>query len=406
MKNLKRNPDKIYLFKIFIPIFLFLTGFSVTGQNKNLQELINNSFDGDTIYLTEGTYIATPENFTEEFCGNCINHNTLVNGTAGFVVQDKSLHIRGNNSDEVVLITNAGYGLFFVNSNNSSVSGVTIGGCKRDTSSNATNGSIVLRNSNVLIENCTLSNDTVRKSKTPIAGISGIVLRENSNAVIKSNRILNNTWDGIALYRGSSAVIEDNIIKTGRGAGIGITWDARAIILRNEISGFWKGIGTFGNSYALVKNNSVYNNLGWGIVISGNSIMILENNVITRNGNCGVAPWADSNETASGVITNNIISDNGWRKEWVCPQVGLWMNADSSRFIFSYNNVWNNLNGNYLNIENLTGHIGNISIEPDFISAENFHLKHGLLLRPAGKPSILNKYGTRSHIGIDGGPDA
>lgn len=327
-------------------------------------------------------------------------------GTKGFIITDKTLHIIGEEKEKVLLKTNAGYGLIFINSPNSSISNVTIMGGVRDTSGDATNAGIVLKYSKVRITNCVISNDTVRPNKTPIVGISGIILREGSEALIKNNIIRNNTWDGIALYRGAVALITDNVIENGRGAGIGITWDAAVIVLRNKVSGFWKGIGTFGTSNAIVRNNAIFDNLGWGIVITGNSHMLAENNVITRNGNCGIAPWCDSSETATGVITNNIITENGWRKEWVCPQVGLWMNADSSRFKFSYNDVWNNNMGDYKDITNLTDINGNLSVNPLFKSKFNFSLQSDSPLFNKGDPVITNLDGSRSHIGINGGQSA
>jgi parallel beta-helix repeat protein len=311
--------------------------------------------------------------------------------------------LRGEDKEKVILKTNAGYGVLFVNSPHSSISSLTISGGVRDTSGDATNGGIVLKYSKVRIFDCIISNDTVRPIKTPVVGICGIVLREGSEAIIRNNIIRNNTWDGIALYRGAVAYIMDNVIENGRGAGIGITWDASALVLRNRVSGYWKGIGTFGTSNAIVKNNAVFDNLGWGIVITGNSHMLVENNVITRNGNCGIAPWCDSTEFATAVITNNIITENGWRKEWVCPQVGLWMNAPSSRFQFTYNNVWNNTAGDYMEIDNLTGTNGNVSIDPKFKSNSDFTLQTDSPLINTGNPQITNLDGLRSSIGIEGG---
>jgi parallel beta-helix repeat protein len=385
-------------------LFVFITD-SYT-QGIDLQYIIDKAKDNDTIFLGEGVYEAVPSSFTDELCGNCLEHKTNVFGTKGFFIKDKSLHIAGVNREKVILKTNAGYGFLFFNSINSSISGVTIGSGVRDTSGDATNASIVLKFSRVTIENCILSNDTLRNIKIPIVGISGVVIRESSEAIIRNNLIRNNTWDGIALYRGASALITDNIIENGRGAGIGVTWDATAIILRNRVSGFWKGIGSFGTSNVTVRNNIVFDNLGWGIVITGNSHMLAENNVVTRNGNCGIAPWCDSSEFATGIITNNIITENGWRKEWVCPQVGYWLNGDSTRFIFEYNNVWNNFAGDYKEIENQTGINGNISKDPMFISKFDFGLRSGSPMLNAGNPLITNSDGSRSHIGSEGGQSA
>lgn len=384
--------------------FLILCCSNIFSQKEyDLQSIIDKAKDGETIVLKAGVYEAVPTAYTEELCGNCLNHQTSVTGTKGFVIKDKSLNIKGEDKEKVILKTNAGYGVLFINSTHSTISNLTIGGGVRDTSGDATNGGIVLKYSKVRIFDCIISNDTVRISKIPIVGICGIVLREGSEAIIRNNVIRNNTWDGIALYRGATGYIMDNVIENGRGAGIGITWDASAIVERNSVSGYWKGIGTFGTSNAIVKNNAIFDNLGWGIVISGNSFMDAENNVITRNGNCGIAPWCDSSEHAGGVITNNIITENGWRKEWVCPQVGLWMNAYRERFTFSYNDVWNNTAGEYKDIDNLTGIDGNVSVDPIFKSKFDFTISIVSPLLNSGNPAITNLDGSRSHIGIDGG---
>lgn len=384
-------------------IILFQQSILLMAQTADLQALINNAKNGETIILKAGIYEAEPTEYVEELCGNCMEHQTTVHGTKGFVIKDKTVHIKGEDKEKVILKTNAGYGMLFVNSTHSSISNITIAGGIRDTSGDATNGGVVLKYSKVRIFDCIISNDTVRSSITPIVGICGIVLREGSEAIIRNNIIRNNSWDGIALYRGAVAYIMDNTIENGRGAGIGVTWDACAIVLRNRVSGYWKGIGTFGTSTAIVKNNAVFDNLGWGIVITGNSHMLCENNVITRNGNCGIAPWCDSLETATAVITNNIITENGWRNEWVCPRVGLWMNADSSRFKFTYNNVWNNTAGDYEDISNLSGLNGNTSADPFFRSKYDFGLQSRSPLLNAGNPDVTNPDGSQSHMGIEGG---
>jgi parallel beta-helix repeat protein len=387
-------------------IFILFISFTVTcfAQKKNdLQTLIDKAKNGETIILKAGVYEASAFPYQDELCGNCVEHKTRVWGTAGFIIKDKTIHIKGIHRDSVIIKTNAGYGIIFHNSQHSSISNVTIGGGIRDTSGDATNGGIVLKYSKVRIFDCKISNDTVRKSKTPIVGICGIVLRENSEAIIRNNLISFNTWDGIALYRGANAYIIDNVIEYGRGVGIGITWDAAATVLRNRVSYYWKGIGTFGTSNAVVKNNAVFDNLGWGLVISGNSHMLAENNVITRNGNCGIAPWADSTENATGVIVNNIITENGWRKEWVCPQVGYWMNSPPGKFIFKFNDVWNNADGNYRMTDDLTEIDGNVSVDPMFNGKFDFSLQNSSPLFFTGSTDITNPDGTRSHMGIDGG---
>ena len=264
----------------------------------------------------------------------------------------------------------------------------------------ATDAAVVVRGGRVTVSGCDLSDNTSRID-TVVVGIGGVFGREGAEIVISDNEIRNNGWDGVALYRGATAFIGDNVIADGRGAGIGITWDAVAVVYRNRISGYWKGIGTFGDSRAVVKRNVVFDNLGWGIIATGTSFLDASNNVVYRNGNCGIAVWS---ETCSARFTNNIVALNGWREEWVCPRVGIWINGVNERVEFSYNDVWGNTAGQYEGIEDQTGINGNLSIDPRFSEAGLFIPPEGSVLWDAGNPLITDPDGTRSDIGIGDNP--
>ena len=369
---------------------------------QSLIQAIESANSGDEIYLFPGTYKAQPSDFVEPLCGNCETHATEVQASVGYHINNKSLKIIGSNKDSVILITGAGYGILFDHSPASEIRNVTITGGKRDLDGNATDAGIVVRFSSVTVENCNIiNNDHLQDSV--VVGIGGIFGREGSEITIRNNRIENNGWDGIALYRGAKAYIFDNVINQGRGAGIGITWDASAIVMRNRISNYWKGIGTFGNSQAVVTNNCVFDNLGWGIIATGFSMMEVRNNVITHNGNCGFAAWS---EEARGYVKNNIIVNNGWRDEWVCPCVGVWMNGKLANFPVSYNNVWNNSAGNYLDMPEWTDKYGNLSVDPQFVDSLDFRLKPTSPLIGQGDPYYTNLDGSRSDMGAYGGQNA
>jgi len=369
---------------------------------NSLETAIEKAETGDEIYLLPGTYEATPTEFIENLCGNCEEHATQVSATVGYHTKDKALKIRGRDKDSVILITNAGYGILFDHSRGSEISDVTITGGKRDLDGNATDAAVVVKFSRVTVENCRII-DNEHMLDSVVVGIGGVFGREKSDIIIRNNLIENNGWDGIALYRGAKAYITDNVINTGRGAGIGITWDANAIVLRNRISNYWKGIGTFGNSWAVVSNNMVFDNLGWGIVATGFSMMEVRNNVIARNGNCGFAAWS---EDARGYVKNNIIVDNGWKEEWVCPCVGIWMKCKLANFPVSYNNVWNNTAGNYKGMPEWTDKYGNLSLDPGFVDSLDFRLKPGSPLRGMGDPYYTNPDGSTSDMGAYGGQGA
>jgi len=369
---------------------------------RDLQYAFDQAKDEDTIFIFPGTYEAKPEEYIEELCGNCQEHKTRVTATRGFIIQNKGLNIIGSGKDTTILVTKAGYGVLFEHSRNSFITELKITGGKRDPDGNATDAGIVTKFSTVTIKDLEISDNTHRLDGV-VVGIGGIFGRENSEIDILNSRIQNNGWDGVALYRGATAYIADNVICDGRGAGIGITWDAVATVYRNEISGYWKGIGTFGNSRAVVRNNLVHENLGWGIIATGTSFMDASNNVITRNGNCGFAVWCAE---CNGVCTNNIVSENGWRKEWVCPCVGVWATDINPNFPITYNDVWNNNAGNYKDMPDQTEQNGNLSVDPLFESQTDFHLKPGSPLIDKGNPLLTDPDGSISDPGLYGGPNA
>jgi len=369
---------------------------------RDLQVALDYAFDQDRIMILPGTYEARPDSYPEDLCGNCQEHKTYVKATRGFLIKDKALEIVGSGADKTILVTKAGYGVLFDHSRGSTIRDLTITGGIRDPDGNATDAGVVAKFSSVTIKNVQISGNT-HQLEGVVVGIGGIFGRENSELFISNNVIEKNGWDGIALYRGANAYIADNLICDGRGAGIGITWDATAIVYRNQISGYWKGIGTFGDSRAVVRNNAVYDNLGWGIIVTGNSFMEASNNVVTRNGNCGMAPWS---ETAHGVFMNNIVTENGWRKEWVCPCVGIWMYGKPENFVISHNDIWKNKEGNYKDMEDLTGKDGNLSQDPLFESRTDFRLMPHSPCINSGDSTFTDPDGSNSDIGIYGGPGA
>jgi hypothetical protein len=366
----------------------------------DLQAAIDLASPGDTLLIPAGVYEAIPTMYDEAICGNCVELLTPVRASIGFRITGKPLVLVGEDRESTVLITNAGYGVFFDWSWGSRITNLTITGGVRDPDGNATDAAIVVKHSRVIVENVLIRDNTSRID-TVVVGIGGVFGREGSEVFILNNDFRRNGWDGVALYRGASAVIADNTIEGGRGAGIGITWDASAMVFRNRISGYWKGIGAFGDSWASVRNNVVFDNLGWGIVATGKAYMEVANNVIHHNGNCGFAVWEP---TAKGVLKNNIITANGWREEWVCPGVGIWMNAHPDDFPVLFNDVWGNASGQYEGIPDQTGINGNISDDPMLSVDGSFALGLGSPCIDTGDSAAADTDGSRCDIGIYGGP--
>jgi len=377
-------------------------GSYANGYYNDLQTAIDKAADADTIRLSPGVFRAKQFAFPETLCGNCEKHITEVEATRGFLIQGKKLIIIGSGADSTTLITNAGYGLLFLNSSNSAIISLKITGGKRDPDGKATDAAIVVRQSRVTITRCLIA-DNVDRPDSLVVGIGGIFGREGAELFIFGNEFFNNGWDGIALYRGATAVIADNVINGGRGAGIGITWDAAAQVYRNEISNYWKGIGAFGATRVVASNNIVKDNLGWGIIATGTACMDVTNNLVINNGNCGLAIWSDE---CSGRFANNIVTKNGWREQWVCPPVGFWNYGQTANFIISHNNIFDNKEGEYRDMPDFTDKFGNISIDPIFVSENDYHLKAGSPCINSGDSLITDNDGSVSDMGIYGGPRA
>ena len=381
--------------------------FAVTLQverGSDLQAIIDFAATGDTLTLGAKDFEARPSQFADPLCGNCADPADGAKATTGFVIRNKRLIIIGADRAGTRLITNAGYGVYFENADGSMLANLTVTGGVRDGDGNATDAAVVVRNSRVTIENCNLSDNANRHlDSTVIVGIGGIFGREGADITVRNCRIAHNGWDGVALYRGATAVITDCVIADGRGAGIGVTWDASCYAYRNEITGFWKGIGSFGTAVLVARNNRVHDNLGWGLVATGRSFADFSNNVVYHNGNCGIAPWSTE---ARGRIINNIVARNGWREQWVCPCVGVWNYGDWAKWEFTNNIVWDNQAGNYEGIWDQTDLNGNLNVDPLFVDETDFLLQENSPARHVGDSAVYNVDGSRSHIGLTGGPQA
>ncbi|HDS30601.1 MAG TPA: right-handed parallel beta-helix repeat-containing protein [Firmicutes bacterium] len=220
----------------------------------------------------------------------------------------------------------------------------------------------------------------------------------------------------MALYRGAVAQIHDNEIWNGRGAGIGITWDAHVLVVRNEIHGYWKGIGSFGNSRVGVYNNFVHDLDGWGIIATGTSDMICRNNTVIHCGNVGISGW--SNEARIEIV-NNIIAFNGTKEQWVAPRVGIWMNCSDGNYKIAYNAIHGNHDAavafgykvfdddtwSYEEEREFIGIDGNIGDDP-MIDGDSYRIESISPCIDTGDPEILDPDNSRSDIGATGGPFA
>jgi len=207
-----------------------------------------------------------------------------------------------------------------------------------------------------------------------------------SSPTIKSNIIINNHGPVVINNQGM-------VISGSYGAGIGCFMSS-AIITNNIIknnSGFAGAVFVLGDDK--ICNNLIYDNsalVGGGVILFGG---LLINNTIVGNdvniqggGGLGgnVYIVGDNEFSLSLMILNNIIcnakSGGGISGEG---------NIDVS--VMSFNNVWGNVGGNYLEMSDQTGINGNISEDPLFVDAQakDFHLQMDSPCIDAGDPDYV-----------------
>jgi len=325
MKKRKFNPVIIILLLAFLVIYLSRKNAEIDNA-VDLIRIFSEPVVNRDIKLRSGTYELDPIKIVDDTCGNCEDPDQSVNATAGLVISGKNITISGPEDNSAVIVTNSGYGLYLLNCSNITLENLTITGGIRDSSADATDAAIVIKNSYAIIRNNIIRDnigDSVLINKNVI-GIMGICGRENSKIEIYNNRILNNSWDGIALYRDSEAIITENIIDGvegaggkaggGRGVAIGVTWNAKAEITYNLIKNYWKGIGLFVDARGVVKSNFIENCLTWGISIwdagNGEPQGFIEENIIFDTGAMGAA-ITSSTENEPGFFKNNFIVKTG-----------------------------------------------------------------------------------------------
>jgi hypothetical protein len=395
--------------------------------SRSLQDAIDGATDAQTIRVAAGIHEANATEAVDPTCGNCADEDYRVDVpiTVGFTVVGKSVHIVGASAEQTVLQTGAGYGLYFERAGQSTVEDLTVTGGVRDADGRATDAAIVVRYTDLTVRNVDIidNNDLYTGDPDPVVGIMGIAGREGADITVLQSRVLNSSWDGITLYRSDPEVggsearalvidtlvgcTEDCVSTAGRGVGIASTWDSSLEVSNSEVHHYWKGIGTFGNSTALLTNNLVRDQHGWGLIISGESTATVHNNVIANNGTTGMAAWS---EDISASFVNNIVTGNGWNPdEWVGKRTGFWLNADVE---FSWNDVWDNQVSDvctgYPTCSPVAfeGLDGNLSVDPDYADGSAGSISPSSPVVDLGEPEILDVDGTRSDMGLGGGPGA
>ncbi len=221
---------------------------------------------------------------------------------------------------------------------------------------------------------------------------------ENTSAKMSNSLITKCDRSGISVDVGSPT-IKDNMINGIVHEGIHVA-SGTPLIEGNTIYNNIDGIITdFASS--IIKRNIIYNNSRYGVdnrnANDQNIIATIDHNTIDNNGDAGI-----NCDNSNPMITNNIIT-NTFRVAGNCGGAGI--RATSNGFPTSrFNDLWNNLGGNYCDAGNavILSKEGDISADPMYVDASNgdYHVQENSPCIDAGDPnSELDSDGTRTDMG-------
>jgi hypothetical protein len=325
----------------------------------SIQKCINICSFGDTVYVANGVYqervVMIPGlSLIGAGMDSCVINSTLVNfpqGTYTIRVTD-SCYLSGF---QIIPFSNFNQGI-----------------------------GIYIREEPGIYVNAFIVNNTIKQAYTGI-GFSGYNAT-TTNTIIKLNHIFAVT-QGIRCELNRPTISQNFIFAKWYGLVSTInslpTYENNTVVLDDPqaVSGYSGGF----HIRSILKNNSFYIYQGEKAIYEiGDSVI---NNVITGNPEYGM--WTQN----GGVIINNIIKG---------AQTGVDHDISTPLPQFQYNDLW----GNEINYIGIIPDSTNIYNDPMLMNVDSMdlHLQKYSPLIDAGDPGIIDRDGSRSDIGLYGGP--
>jgi|SRR5271166_241763 len=362
-----------------VTAFVHASVINVPASQPTIQDAINAARNGDIVLVAPGTYF---ENIN--FNGKAIT----VKSASG----KKVTIIDGGHANSVVTF-DSGEGLKSVlhgftirngeanNSSNFDGGGISIYNASPTITGNIVNqnnavnggGGISLRFSSALVQNNLVENNSQTTGYSGGVGGGGVAVSGAGAARVIGNTIQNNSWvsangGGITLFAAGTPTLENNIIEGndaysgGQGGGIWIVNDSDAVIVQN-----------------LIYNNSADQGSGiYFLVPSGDNGPLLVNNTIvgTSSSPQGSAVYASGFDDQVQFFNNLMIGPSGGNAVF-CDST-----YDKTPPTFTDNDAFSSTgSGLQGTCVAQASNNGNISADPMFKGAMNFHLQ-------AGSPAI------------------
>ena len=354
----------------------------------SIQKCINISVFGDTIYVANGVY--------EEQVVMIAGLSLIGAGTDSCIVDSRNFPPQGLHTIEIAdscLIKgfyirtsnnfDYGYGIYTIGQNglvtennfSNANTGIYLYGTKimayKNYFFNIRRG-ITVANSNSIVR----KNELFMSTSTG-AGVSGIFITAFSSSyqpIIDSNYIVSNYGTGIRKSIGACPIIKNNMIQF-------IQYGVEGIFLSTSDSAkIYNNLIKIGTGQIGIDNNDVY------------YLQVMNNYIIGSETNSPQGIYVSSQDTVKNNVVTNTVK-------------GI-VAGNPQNLVTKYNNLWNN----EINYTNLTPDSTNLSVDPMIVNEDttqgdlDFHLQMFSPLIDAGDPTILDRDGSRSDIGLYGGP--
>lgn len=265
-------------------------GGSGSGNYTSIQDAIDDSYSGDTVYVYSGIY-------------------------SGGIMVDKSINLTGESKEGVVIDGSSNYCLN-ITANWVNISGFTItDGGGNDSQGNYWGGGVLLSH----ISKCKIYENNISDNIH-----SGIYLNYSSNISIENNEICSNFGVGVYLSHSFRNSISENLIKRNY-----------CPIWPGPFSGGVYLVSSDNND--ILRNNESNNNFGIKLIDSSENNTISDNEIIgtyTGSGPDGI--WFDNSN--NNKISNNIISHT---------DKGIQLSSSSSNRLYN-NTISNSTRGIYI----------------------------------------------------------
>jgi parallel beta-helix repeat protein len=311
---------------------------NTTGSNgvyTSIQDAINASSDGDTVFVYSGTY----------------SENILFNQT---------INLTGENRDTTIIDGGRIGDVINISVNWANITGFTVTG----SDSNFGDAGIELYN----VHNCSIINNNISNNWA-----MGIYLFQSIDNRIKSNTVVSNSGHGIYLDHSSSVnLLSANNVSSNNGGGIVLSSSSNNNIIGNNISNNGYGVSLYLSSNSYIIDNNVSNNF-FGFQLDSSSNNVITNNSIFSSDWAGIELESSSN--------NNIT----WNNVSLNKDYGIILYSSSNNNFVIDNNVSNNRlgivlgssSGNNITRNNVISN-GEWGIYLDY-SSENIVIKNDII---------------------------